>query len=88
MADPAAPLAPGSDLGGHALRQLARVYTRGDEEGIRASLDDLDGRLEELRRLERVAASGEKVRARAGTATGGVSDWLYPLISEVYPLPK
>jgi hypothetical protein len=36
------------------LRQLARVCARGDEEGIRASLDDLDGRLEELRRLEDV----------------------------------
>ena len=34
------------------LRQLARARTRGDEESIRAALDDLDDRLGELRRLE------------------------------------
>ena len=45
------------------LRQLARARTRGDEEGIRAALDDLDGRLDELHRLE-------EARQRAGFATG------------------
>jgi hypothetical protein len=45
------------------LRQLARVCTRSDEEGIRASLDDLDGRLVELRRLE-------DARQREGLPTG------------------
>jgi len=44
------------------LRQLARARTRGDEEGIRAALDDLDGRLDELHRLE-------EERQRAGLAT-------------------
>ncbi len=34
------------------LRQLARARARGDEESIRAALDDLDERLAELRRLE------------------------------------
>src|SRR5487761_1303456 len=34
------------------LRQLARARTRGDEESIRAALDDLDDRLGELRRAE------------------------------------
>lgn len=34
------------------LRQLARAGTRGDEESIRAALEDLDGRLAELRRIE------------------------------------
>ncbi|HXM70094.1 MAG TPA: hypothetical protein VN970_03105, partial [Thermoanaerobaculia bacterium] len=34
------------------LRQLARASARADEEGIRAAIDDLDGRLAELRRLE------------------------------------
>jgi len=32
------------------LRQLARARTRGDEEAIRSTLEDLDRRLEELRR--------------------------------------
>src|SRR5487761_531868 len=34
------------------LRQLARARTRGDEESIRAALDDLDDRLGELQRAE------------------------------------
>jgi len=34
------------------LRQLSRARTHADEEGIRTALDDLDARLEELRRLE------------------------------------
>ena len=34
------------------LRQLARARTRGDEESIRAALEDLDGRLAELGRAE------------------------------------
>ena len=45
------------------LRQLARARTRGDEESIRAALEDLDGRLAELRRIE-------SVRQVAGLATG------------------
>ena len=45
------------------LRQLARARTRSDEEGIRAALDDLDGRLDELHRLE-------EERQHAGFATG------------------
>ena len=45
------------------LRLLARARTRGDEEGIRAALDDLDRRLAELHRLE-------EERQRAGLATG------------------
>ena len=39
--------------------------------------------VEELRRLERVAASGEKARAQAPTARRRRRDWLYPLIAEV-----
>ena len=34
------------------LRQLERARARGDEAGLRVALDDLDGRLEELRQLE------------------------------------
>lgn len=34
------------------LRQLARAGTRGDEKSIRTALEDLDGRLGELRQLE------------------------------------
>ena len=45
------------------LRQLARARARGDEEGIRAAIDDLDGRLTELRRLE-------EERQRSGLAIG------------------
>src|SRR5205807_2941822 len=45
------------------LRQLARASNRADEAGIRAALDDLDGRLAELRRLE-------DERQRAGLAIG------------------
>jgi len=45
------------------LRQLARARTHGDEESIRAALEDLDGRLGELRRIE-------DVRQFAGLATG------------------
>ena len=45
------------------LRQLARASARADEEGIRAAIDDLDGRVAELRRLE-----GE--RQRSGLAIG------------------
>src|SRR5437762_3544793 len=45
------------------LRQLARASNRADEAGIRAALDDLDGRLAELRRLE-------DERQRAGLAMG------------------
>ena len=44
------------------LRQLARARTRGDEESIRAALDDLDDRLGELRRLV-------ESRREAGLAT-------------------
>src|SRR5712664_3113518 len=45
------------------LRQLARASNRADEAGIRAALDDLDGRLAELRRLE-------DERQRAGLPIG------------------
>ncbi len=45
------------------LRQLGRASNRADEAGIRAALDDLDGRLAELRRLE-------DERQRAGLAIG------------------
>src|SRR5216683_2109381 len=45
------------------LRQLARASNRADEVGIRAALDDLDGRMAELRRLE-------DERQRAGLAIG------------------
>ena len=45
------------------LRQLARARNRGDEEGIRTALDDLDGRLAELHSLE-------EERQRDGLATG------------------
>ncbi|MBN1208081.1 MAG: 1-acyl-sn-glycerol-3-phosphate acyltransferase, partial [Myxococcaceae bacterium] len=44
--------------------------------------------VEELKRLERLASSGEKARERvAQPGTGGVSDWLYPLIAEVVNRP-
>ncbi|MDY7229129.1 AMP-binding protein [Hyalangium rubrum] len=42
--------------------------------------------VEELKRLERLASSTEKAREKV-TATGGVSDWLYPLIAEVVNRP-
>src|SRR4029077_18080771 len=45
------------------LPQLARACNRADEAGIRTALDDLDGRLAELRRLE-------DERQRAGLAIG------------------
>lgn len=44
--------------------------------------------VEELKRLERLASTGEKARERvAHPGTGGVSDWLYPLIAEVVNRP-
>ncbi len=44
--------------------------------------------VEELRRLERVAASGEKAREKQLVAKeGGVESWLYPLIAEVVQRP-
>ncbi len=43
--------------------------------------------LEELKRLERVAASGEKAKASVASAAGGVNDWLFPLIAEVLQRP-
>ncbi|HLL53253.1 MAG TPA: AMP-binding protein [Myxococcaceae bacterium] len=44
--------------------------------------------VEELKRLERVANSGEKLRQAATTSTtGGISDWLYPLIADVLGKP-
>ncbi|MHB8875735.1 MAG: AMP-binding protein, partial [Myxococcaceae bacterium] len=46
--------------------------------------------LEELKRLERVAHSGDKAKAaaHAPSATGGVAEWLYPLIAEVAQKPS
>ncbi|KFE67779.1 AMP-binding protein [Hyalangium minutum] len=44
--------------------------------------------VEELKRLERLASSGEKARDKVThPGTGGVSDWLYPLIAEVVNRP-
>ncbi|WP_225410093.1 AMP-binding protein [Stigmatella hybrida] len=44
--------------------------------------------VEELKRLERLASSGEKAREKvAHPSTGGVSDWLYPLVAEVVNRP-
>ncbi|QAT83078.1 putative long-chain-fatty-acid--CoA ligase [Corallococcus coralloides] len=45
--------------------------------------------VEELQRLDRVAASAGRVKekAQAAPTTGGVSDWLYPLIAEVCHRP-
>lgn len=43
--------------------------------------------VDELKRLERVAQSGEKLREKAHAATGGVADWLYPLVAEVVQRP-
>ncbi|HVG60313.1 MAG TPA: AMP-binding protein [Hyalangium sp.] len=44
--------------------------------------------VEELKRLERLASSGEKARERVTQpGSGGVSDWLYPLIAEVVNRP-
>src|SRR5260370_5314293 len=45
------------------MRQLARAHGSGGEEGLRAAIDDLDGRLTELRRLE-------EERQRSGLAIG------------------
>src|SRR6266853_1903541 len=45
------------------LRQLARASARADEEGVRAAIHDLDGRVAELRRLE-------EERQRSGLAIG------------------
>ncbi|ATB31617.1 AMP-binding protein [Melittangium boletus] len=44
--------------------------------------------VEELRKLERLVASGDKARERVQQlGTGGVADWLYPLLSEVTNRP-
>ncbi|HYO73615.1 MAG TPA: 1-acyl-sn-glycerol-3-phosphate acyltransferase, partial [Archangium sp.] len=43
--------------------------------------------VEELKRLEKLASSGEKAREKVQQSTGGVSDWLYPLIAEVVNKP-
>ncbi|MCP3064105.1 AMP-binding protein [Myxococcus sp. K38C18041901] len=46
--------------------------------------------VEELQRLERMAASATKAREKvsaAATTTGGVADWLFPLIAEVSHKP-
>ena len=43
--------------------------------------------VEELKRQERIATSSEKVRQQAAATTGGVADWLYPLIAEVSQRP-
>ncbi len=44
--------------------------------------------VEELKRLERLASSGEKAREKVThPGTGGVSDWLYPLVAEVVNRP-
>ena len=44
--------------------------------------------VEELKRQERLASSGERARERVQQAgTGGVADWLYPLVAEVVNKP-
>ena len=44
--------------------------------------------VEELKRLERLASSGERARERVQqSTTGGVADWLYPLVAEVVNKP-
>jgi long-chain acyl-CoA synthetase len=43
--------------------------------------------IEELKRLERVASSGEKARAAVHSPSGGVAEWLYPLLAEVAQKP-
>ena len=44
--------------------------------------------VEELKKLEKLAQSGEKVRERVqASGSGGVGDWLYPLIAEVVNRP-
>lgn len=44
--------------------------------------------VEELKRLERMSQSAEKAKEKAqATGTGGVADWLYPLIAEVSQKP-
>ncbi|MBX5484608.1 MAG: AMP-binding protein [Myxococcaceae bacterium] len=44
--------------------------------------------VEELKRLERMSASAEKAKEKAAApTTGGVADWLYPLIAEVSNRP-
>jgi long-chain acyl-CoA synthetase len=43
--------------------------------------------VEELKRLERMVTSGEKVRGAAHATTGGIADWLYPLVADVAQKP-
>src|SRR6185295_7755473 len=43
--------------------------------------------VEELKRQERIATSSEKVRQQTVATSGGVADWLYPLIAEVSQRP-
>ena len=44
--------------------------------------------VEELQRLERASHSGEKAREKVQAAgTGGIAEWLYPLIAEVVSRP-
>ncbi|WP_434388048.1 AMP-binding protein [Melittangium boletus] len=44
--------------------------------------------VEEFKKLDRLAASGDKARERVQQAgTGGVADWLYPLLAEVVNRP-
>ncbi len=42
--------------------------------------------VEELKRLERLSATADKAREKV-QATGGVSDWLHPLVAEVIQRP-
>jgi long-chain acyl-CoA synthetase len=44
--------------------------------------------VEELKRLERIAASGERAKqAAVGSSPGGIEAWLYPLMAEVLQRP-
>ena len=45
--------------------------------------------VEELQRLDRVSATAGRVKekAQAASGTGGVADWLYPLVAEVCHRP-
>jgi long-chain acyl-CoA synthetase len=75
----------GADL---AFYRRVKVLRFWDGELPRTSTRKVKRKLvvEELKRLERMAASAERVRERA-QGGGGVGDWLFPLIAEVSNRP-
>ncbi|MBU8894249.1 AMP-binding protein [Corallococcus sp. M34] len=75
--------------GGMPFHRRVKVLRFWDGELPRTSTRKVKRKLvvEELQRLDRMAASAGKAREKAQAATGGVADWLFPLIAEVCHKP-